>query len=257
MRVRAVLEDDRGAVYVEFLLVFMPVFLFFLAVVELGFVYAGKLVVQHAATRAARAAAVILDDDPARYRGEPRGQLDLAGSAGTPSPIEAFMSGVGLDGAGGDGAGGARFRDIRAAASVPLLASAPSAAQLQDPERSIASAIGQGSDRAGQGARRYNRAAMAVTFPTAPGATTFRSTFGTDDLVTVRVTYLLHCAVPLVPQLMCDSPGRLRSALLPEEQAQLDLTFLSSLPGARFLVLRGEATLRNQGAGYLYAGQEP
>jgi Flp pilus assembly protein TadG len=42
-------HDQRGAVYVELLLVFLPVFMLFLAVLQLGFVYTGRLVVQHAA----------------------------------------------------------------------------------------------------------------------------------------------------------------------------------------------------------------
>ena len=252
------LKDARGAVYVEFLLVFMPVFLLFLCIVELGFVYAARLVVQHAATRAVRAAVVILDDDPARYAGERRGRVDLTGTAGAPSPLEAFMDGAGLGGGASDAAGGPRFRDIRTAASIPLLAVAPSAAELDDETGgSIATAIGRGADRAASGAQRYNRAALAVTFPTAPGASTTRTEFGAEDLVTVRVTYLFHCAVPLVPELMCEGPSALSADLSPAEQAQVDIAFLSSLASARFLVLRGEATLRNQGAAYLYPGELP
>jgi hypothetical protein len=75
----AVPRGTRGAVYVEFLLVFIPVFTLFLAVLQLGLMYAAKLVTQHAATTASRAAAVIVDDDPARYQGGARGRLDPTG----------------------------------------------------------------------------------------------------------------------------------------------------------------------------------
>lgn len=246
-------KEVRGAVYVEFLLVFMPVFLLFLAVVQLGFVYAARLVVQHAATRAARAAVVVLDDDPARYRGEPRGRLRLGGDADTPSPVEAFMRGAGLGASAGDAAGGPRFRDIRSAAFVPLLAIGPTASEL-DGDESVGSAIGGPRERASRQSQVYSQAALAVTFP-ARGSSSSRTAFGPDDEVTVRVTYLFHCGVPLVPELMCDSVSGLRARLSPDEQAQIRMPFLSDLTRARFLVLRAEATLHNQGAGYLYPGE--
>jgi len=254
-----VLRDVRGAVYVEFLLVFMPVFMLFLAVVELGFMYGARLVVQHAATRAARAAVVILDDDPERYDDEPRGQLDLNGSAGGESPIAAFMSGAGLGSGAADAGGGPRFRDIRSAAVIPLLAIAPSARHLEldAAAGSIGSEIGDPADRAAAGAQHYNQAGLAVTFPTAPRASSFRTSFGKEDLVTVRVTYLFHCAVPLVSQIMCDSREGTIGRLEAEERAQMDFGHLSTLANPRFLVLRAEATLRNQGAAYLYPSELP
>jgi Flp pilus assembly protein TadG len=248
----ALRRDARGAVYVEFLLVFLPVFLLFLAILELGFIYAGRLVVQHASTRAARAAVVVIDDDPAFYGGAPRGRVVTTGSTMTPSPVEIFLAGAGLGSAASDSAGGPRFRDIRSAASIPLLAVAPSAAQLEGQE-SVRTAIGTGPQRAITGAQRYNGAALAVTFPTAPGAGSFRTTFGRDEMITVRVTYLLHCGVPLVPALMCRSTGGLE--LDPEEAAQMDLAYLAGLARPRFQVLRAETTLRNQGAAYLYPSE--
>jgi hypothetical protein len=246
-------HDQRGAVYVELLLVFLPVFMLFLAVLQLGFVYTGRLVVQHAATRAARAAVVIIDDDPSHYGGAARGRLDLDGVTGSRSPVDAFMAGAGFGGAAVV-SGGARFRDIKSAAAIPLLAIAPIAAAL-DSEDSVRTAIGTGAGRAATGAERYNDAATAVSFPTAPGAPGVRTSFRPDDMVTVRVTYLFHCSIPLVPVLMCDSIGDLD--LTGAEKAQLDLGDLAGLSNPRFLVLRAETTLRNQGADYLYPSQLP
>jgi Flp pilus assembly protein TadG len=247
-------RDARGAVYVEFLLVFLPVFLLFLGILELGFLYTGRLVAQHAATRAARAAVVILDDDPAFYGGEARDTLDMNGNTMSDSPIEKFMDGAGYGGGATRPAGGPRFRDIRSAASIPLLSVAPSASQLGDDD-SVRNAIGLGPERAITGAERYNEAAMSVTFPTAPGANTFRTTFEKDDLITVRVTYLMHCSVPLVPVLMCHETSNL--GLEPEEAAQMDLGYLAGIANPRFQVVRAETTLRNQGADYLYPSETP
>jgi Flp pilus assembly protein TadG len=60
-------EDRRGAVYVEFLVAFLPMLTLFLSIVQLADLYAAKLVVRHAAYRAARAGAVVFPDDPANY----------------------------------------------------------------------------------------------------------------------------------------------------------------------------------------------
>ncbi len=253
-----VARDVRGAVYVEFLLVFLPVFLLFLCILELGFLYTGRLVAQHAATRAARAAVVILDDDPAFYGGEARDSIDTNGTSISDSAIEAFMDGAGFGGTATRPAGAPRFSDIRSAASIPLLAVAPSDAQLSTAlgdGDSVRNAIGLGPGRATSGAEAYNEAAMAVTFPTAPAANTFRTNFERDDLITVRVTYLMHCSVPLVPVLMCHEPSDLD--LEPEESSQMNLGFLSSRPNPRYHVVRAEATLRNQGAAYLYPSETP
>lgn len=71
--------DRRGIVYVEFVIVFFPVFLMFLAIVQLSFFYAAKLTVQHAAYMGARSAIVVLDDDPKHYEGAPRNCLEGSG----------------------------------------------------------------------------------------------------------------------------------------------------------------------------------
>lgn len=67
-------RDTRGAVYVEFLIAFLPLFFFFLSLVQLIFVQTANLVVKHAAVKAARAAIVILHDDPKFYDDVPMGQ---------------------------------------------------------------------------------------------------------------------------------------------------------------------------------------
>ena len=64
-----------GAVYVEFLIAFLPVFFFFLSLVQLAFVQTANLIVKHAATKAVRAAVVVLPDDPQYYGGVPVGSF--------------------------------------------------------------------------------------------------------------------------------------------------------------------------------------
>jgi TadE-like protein len=59
-------DDARGAVYVEFLIAFMPFFVFFLCLWQVSILYYTKLLVDHAAFAAARAAAVIVAENPKR-----------------------------------------------------------------------------------------------------------------------------------------------------------------------------------------------
>jgi hypothetical protein len=70
--IRATIErarDASGAVYVEFLIAFLPLLCLFSALVQLAMVQIASLVTNHAAVSAARAAMVVLPDnrDPEGY----------------------------------------------------------------------------------------------------------------------------------------------------------------------------------------------
>jgi len=58
-----------GAVYVEFLIAFIPVLFFFLALVQLIFLQTANVITKHAAEEGVRAAVVVLHDDPEQYGG--------------------------------------------------------------------------------------------------------------------------------------------------------------------------------------------
>lgn len=62
-------SGTRGAVYVEFLAAFLPMFIMFECLVQIAGLYAAKLVVLHSAETAARAAVIVLNDDPKYYDG--------------------------------------------------------------------------------------------------------------------------------------------------------------------------------------------
>ena len=66
-RAGSIVVDRRGAVYVEFLVVFLPILTLFLSLVQLAFVEIANLVTKHAAVAAARAAMVVLPDNPQFY----------------------------------------------------------------------------------------------------------------------------------------------------------------------------------------------
>lgn len=100
-------SDRRGAVYVEFLVAFLPVFFFFLTLVQFTFLQGANLVVKHAASTAVRAAIIVLHDDPAYYGDVPTGR-----------------------------ATGKRLEEIERAARIPLavLGLRPDAVKLEIPE---------------------------------------------------------------------------------------------------------------------------
>ncbi|HSN99535.1 MAG TPA: TadE family protein, partial [Candidatus Nanopelagicales bacterium] len=68
-------KDQRGAVYVEFLAVFFPLFTMFLGLVQFIFLQTATIIVQQSAMRGARTATVVLFDDPELYGGAQQGML--------------------------------------------------------------------------------------------------------------------------------------------------------------------------------------
>lgn len=73
-RAASVLRDTKGAAVVEALVAFPVFFAFFSCLVQLVYLEVGALATQHAATVAARAAAVVAADDP-RFYGSGTGTL--------------------------------------------------------------------------------------------------------------------------------------------------------------------------------------
>jgi hypothetical protein len=63
-------KGTEGAVFVEFLIAFLPVLTMFLCLVQLALLFSVKLLVEHAAVVGARTAAVVIGDDPKAYQGQ-------------------------------------------------------------------------------------------------------------------------------------------------------------------------------------------
>lgn len=78
---RRPLDATSGAVFIEFLIAFLPVYVFFLCLVQLAILFAVRLVTEHAATSAARAAAVVIGDDQRRYGQEKPHELNPSSGA--------------------------------------------------------------------------------------------------------------------------------------------------------------------------------
>ena len=234
----SLLRQQRGVVMMEFLIALLPVMIAFLGMAQFSFAAVSKLLVRHSAVVGARAAVVVLEesvDVPGTpddiYDGAPAGDLQLDDSDEDP----AGANGQGLQGAG-EGVnnqgplqeqihslmeivdrGSSRIAQIRTAAYFPLLALSPDAladglgflvgeGAFESEHKSLRGAIGNTGISRIVGAFLYNLGAVAVTFPTSPGSEEWREEpYAHGDEVTVRVTYLMRCNVPLVSLLLCDS----------------------------------------------------
>lgn len=270
----AVANDVRGVVYVEFLLAFMPLFLLFLGICQIALVTSARLVVQHAALRAVRSAIVVLEDSPADYDGAPRGSLSK-GHGGSDRATRALFDALGLEASDSPSGQtlnsgpqqGARMGLIRGAAYAPLLALSPRGSLVAGVgAETLGESVPAGlRDRIGS-ALAYARAASVVTIHGGSGALVSEPVDG-RAAVTVRVTYLYPCAVPLVRVLMCRTLATLLGSTATAggdgaplfervklSEAPDDLLRIAA-PTARFIPLTAEATLPNQGAAY-YTGDK-
>jgi len=218
-------RNETGAAYTEMLVCFVPMFTLITCLIQLALLNVAHLIVQHSAVLAARAAVVVLPDNPACYEGNPPvGEL-ATGATGNENIIQTIGNSIGInipsDSFGALGAlipagsrGGdandpqnvyynknSRYSAIHSAASVPLLSLAPLPTAIFSRRASI-SHRGSAADvfaRLGFGLI-YNRAALAVTF--LKGGQ-YSASFSGREMVTARVTYAFNCGVPLARTIMC------------------------------------------------------
>ncbi len=218
-------RNETGAAYTEMLVCFVPMFTLITCLIQLALLNVAHIIVQHSAVLAARAAVVVLPDNPACYEGKPPvGELATAAtgneniiqtignSIGINIPSDSFGSLGGLIPGGSRGGDAndpqnvfyqknSRYSAIHSAASVPLLALAPSPGAVMS-RRSSISHRGSAADaliRMGFGLI-YNRAALAVTL--LKGGQ-YSASFSGQEMVTARVTYAFNCGVPLARTIMC------------------------------------------------------
>lgn len=250
---RSLAANREGVVFFEFLVAFVPLWVFFVCVLQLALFAQADLIVKHAADSAARSAAVVLPDDPNEYGGEPEMSIDRNPVTG--SDFQRALGAIGSairDGAN-DGAikrafssqtvfnlGRSRLQTIRLAAHVPLMPLAPSNVG-RDSRPSIRKAVA--GKRRLLSALYYQPFAVAVDFPGVEGAMV------SGPEITVRVTYGYQCTVPLARQILChsfedlESAQGLEGAFFPLAQA---------IVGGRFRTIQHQTTLPIHDAPYQY-----
>lgn len=188
---QAAREPEGGAAYVEVLLAFLPLFTLFMGLLQISILYSVRLLTQHAATRAARTASVVLDDDPRWYAGEERGAVTGAHVAAA-ELAQAYRRHAGA----GSGAWPmSRRATIETSAMLPLLATMP-----RDP-------TGQGRADEVSLTERAANLRERVRVEILHAATGGGAVRVGDEDVRVRVTFAYPCAIPFAGRLVC-SGGR-------------------------------------------------
>lgn len=246
------LADQRGVVFLEFLIAFVPIWTFSLCLFQFAMISQADLLVRHAADAAARSASVVLPDDPGEYGGEPTMSVGrnrvtvgaLVAALGRASSVLRTPSSDSLASAFSDrvlgNLGRSRLNTIRLAAHIPLMPLTPINVG-RDPRPSLRKALG--GARSLFNALYYQPFAVAVTFP---GEQNGRVD---GPEVTVRVTYAYQCTVPLARRILCRSFGALGGA---GEWKQSFLSIAQTVVGGRFRRLEHEATLMVHAAPYEY-----
>lgn len=249
-RSEALLVDQRGTVFLEFLVVFVPLWTFFLSLVQLALISHANLIVKHAADAAARSAVVVLPDDPSEYGGEPkmtveRGRVTIGDFTNVLRSISSALEepsarsvAEALSERTFANLGRSRLNTIRLAAHIPLMPLAPVNVGF-DASPSIGKSVD--GPRKLMSSLYYQPLAVAVTFPELPGDEV------TGPEITVRVTYAYQCTVPVARNLLCR--GLLGSM---DEFDQAFFPFAQSFVGGRFKRLQHETTLLIHDAPYEY-----
>jgi hypothetical protein len=256
----------RGTVMVETLIAFIPLFMLFLGIVQYALLSAAQLVVRHAAVAGVRSASVVLDDDPAYYDGAARlsivggragGASVLAGLAlfmlsevpGAPDVPDGLAEIIGRTTA-------PRMKPIRTAVYAKLAAIVPAQALAsfgESPGVSVLDTLGTAPALRLVQAPLYLPVTTAITFPRSPGAAElFEGIVEPEGALTLRVTHLTTCTVPLVSAIMCQ-----RFIANPHDELRLApaAPFQEWLAkrGVRVKRLQAEATMPLQRARYTYA----
>lgn len=225
-------RDTKGVVYVEFLLVFPPLLLLFLFILQSAIIRATDIGVRHAASATVRSAIVVLPDDPIAYGGQNQNQLVTAPkcSDGFVSKFKSVMNKLGTSSDApperGKCPGGPRLEAIRFAAVMRMLPFSP------NPKSILPRSLHGGLDATGTagwlaGAAVYSYGATAVTFLEAEDSTERKDNgnqkgnkkrtekkslkWNHEEPVTVRVSYLAHCGIPIARFFMCDSSHSLHA----------------------------------------------
>lgn len=250
---RSLLFDESGVVFLELLIAFVPMWTFFLCVLQLAFIAQANLMVKHSADSAARSAVVVLPDDPSEYGGEP--EMSVERNPVTASDLEKVLGRIGSamrDRPSAEAVirsfsdetllnlGRSRLNTIRLAAHIPLMPLAPLNVG-RDPQPSIGKAIG--TERKLLSALYYQPFALAVTFPG------LEEGVAAGPEITARVTYAYQCTVPLARRILCHGFADLDSK---DELSEAFFPIAQGFVGGRFRGLQHETTLMLHDAPYVY-----
>ncbi len=253
-------RDRRGAIYVEYIVTMLPFFTLLSFTLQTASSYADSLIVQAAASSAARTASRALPACPDHgMGGQPVNEINFDTNHECEGRLHKLLETIGLLGVLPSEVprpttcrGDARHAAIADSANQRLLATVPHPERLIDHLANWGS-LGDGDIevKSAFGADVYLKGMVAVTYP--DHEDNRNPEFARDENVRVRVTYLAYCSTPLVSMAMCSTLSSLRSSeayrrLRDHAEYPRILDWLERVsPNNRFMVLESEATLTNNG----------
>jgi len=223
---------NQGVVYVEFLIVIVPLLILVMSLIQLGLIYGAELLVETSAHLAVRSAVVILPDDKADYAGVGVNQI------GTGHGLEAYRKAP----------RGSRIDLIRRAAAVPLLSlglGAGAVARFAIGQSTLSDALKPGGIAAALSAQALGLVPVAVTLPDGKGR--YRTSVGETERITARVTFLFPCLVPIASSVVCSTFSGLPSDRRAELETAGRIVDLAKASAGRFVALVAERSMVNQG----------
>jgi hypothetical protein len=202
---------ERGAVFVEFLIAFIPMFIFFLGITQLAFMYAARGVLQFAAAKAVRAA-IVTEEKPLRDCAKGKDADRSTDSAGGANGGQNPFGKDGAENTGGnqeDSSDSVILNKARAGAYLPLSVLAPPAFAyplVGGALDSVGGGVGPHTIQFAMGYTVYNRGNAAVTLLDEQGAVLDPppKKFDKPQGVTVHISYLYYCMVPIASRIMCN-----------------------------------------------------
>jgi Flp pilus assembly protein TadG len=286
---RAELElrrDDGGVAYVEFLIAFIPFFIMVLGMIQLALYFSANLLVRHAASTAVRAAIVVLPDDPEYYDDEEVNRIEESGGgASATTSIGGMTLPTSSSGSRLDSIRNAASVPLLAISPSydQLVDDKSVVAALGDPESrfltgatiynrtAVAVTFPEepGSTEYRDSFETRGKVTARVTYLFHCGIPVVSRIF-CDDYVSLRTRVPMAAAEDLVTALRSGDPDLIRAAQerydhaserLENERAGMDELDEAAVPsagvvysafGARFRIIRADATMTNQGAGFTY-----
>jgi len=250
------LKRQSGVAATETLLVFVPVLLVVLGIIQLSQILAANLLLEWAAFAAARSAIVALPEGD--VAAEMRPDEDPPPPDSVPNVLGARMAPTSrIESAAAAWRQSARYRTIARAAALAMTPVSPP--PDRDVGLTVADALdGEALSRDGMSAmsllaRAARKAAGAADSTTvvliSPDGARYVTSFSATAEVGVRVTHLFRCAVPLVNRLLCrrfdDLPERVRRETLALDGGR-GVEAAGPSP-VRYLALTSVARMRNEG----------
>ena len=206
---RYLMDDTSGAVFVEYLTAFIPMWTFFMCLFQLAFIAHANLIVKHSADVAVRSAAVVFPDNAVYYGGSKPNEYDT-NSVPDPTSLGEALRTVFDAVSGGSTDLGTAITALTNMTKLPSIANLGSSRLNAVRLASIVPLVPLAGGVSGLPSLGYRH---SVSFPNSSSRplVTGPNVFDTGT-ITARVTFAYECQIPLARLIVCGEFGDLDGA---------------------------------------------